>query len=123
MSDYIDPYSDYSLYDVLEGDVMEGGESTEYEGFHIVAQGNGTFHVQPDGYAGQLWAFEADEYDDVLELVDDLNYDRLMFWEEYDEETRIEEAGKIMTSDKERAEENPEKYLFVPSNPEPVETE
>jgi len=55
----IDPHSEYSLYDILENDHDPMGPfHFEYYGFHIVPQGNGTYHVQYDGHAGQVHSFD-----------------------------------------------------------------
>lgn len=117
----IDPYSPHSLYDIINNDIPDPQEGThasvEYEGFHIMHQGGGRFGVQLDGHAGQVDRFHADDYGDVLELVDDLNRHvtlRSEFHYQDDKEELVEWAGKIMTSDKERAENDPELYLFVP---------
>jgi len=125
MSDYgIDPHSEYSLYDVLNTDFKpwEDDFHFEYYGFHIAPQGNGKYHVQYDGHAGSVMDFHRDEYNDVLELVADLN-DLLLklhrFDYQDDKEALVEWAGKIMTSDKERAEKQPGLYLHVPDDPAP----
>lgn len=121
----IDPHSEYSLYDVIEGEMpepqVEGGEvvesgSVEYMGFHIMCAGEGRYQVQLDGHAGAVMRFSADEYDDVLELVDDLNSlvirrDAM----EYagDKEDLVEWAGPMMTSNEEKAEDS-DLYVHVP---------
>lgn len=121
----IDPHSDYTLYDVLENDYKpwEDDFHFEYYGFHIVPQGKGRYHVQYDGHTGQVMTFENDEYDDVLELVADLN-DLLLKLNQYDyaddKEGLVEWAGKIMTNDKEKAEKNPELYVHIPDDPPAV---
>lgn len=124
MSDYIDPFSEHSLYDLLASDVPVG-ESTEYMGFHQVVQhDDGRFAAQLDGHAGRVEVFDPDEYDDVLELVDDLN-DLVARYQEYeyqdDREALVGWAGKIMTSDEERAESNPETHIHIPDDPAPVD--
>lgn len=116
----IDSFSEYSLYDVLENDHDPRGDfHFEYYGFHLVPQGTGRYHVQYDGHAGSVMSFDRGEYDDVLELVADLN-DVLMESYHYDYQDDkaglVEWAGKIMTSDKDRAEENPELYLYIPED-------
>jgi hypothetical protein len=114
----IDPFSPFDFYDVLRGDIP-AGESTEYLGFHLPSQGNGVVHIQPDGYAGSLGRLDADDYDDVLEVVAELNSHHVE-WSNLqshgDLEERVERAGKLMTSDPEKAEENPELYLHVPND-------
>lgn len=115
----IDPFSEHSLYDVLDGS-MPAGASTEYLGLHIISQAAGVHHVQPDGYAGSLGTIQADEHDDVLELVAELNTLHIE-WSELqthgDLADRVERAGKLMTSDPAKADEQPDLYLHVPDNP------
>ena len=120
MSDYgIDRHSEYSLYDILENDYDPMGDfHFEYYGFHIVPQGNGQYHAQYDGHAGSVMSFHRNEYNDVLELVADLNR-LLLRVHEYDyqdhKEELVEWAGKIMTCDEEKVEKEPELYLSVPN--------
>ena len=117
----------HDLHDVVAGDV-EGPQRTddgwvsgnaEYRGLHIVPQSGGgdTFIVQPDGHAGRVMSFESGEYDDVLDLVDDLN-SIASEWNHLQRQGNkaelVEWAGKMMTSDAERAAENPDIYLEVP---------
>lgn len=117
----IDPWSEYDLHDVIAGRVP-AGESTSYEGLHLVSQsdqGDGRVIAQPDGHIGHVATIEPEEYDDVLELVDELN--RLVsHWHEFDyqddKEALIEWAGKLITGDKERAESNPDRYAYVPDD-------
>ena len=122
----IDPYSPYSLQDFVisnppEPDYENGDMPTiEYEGFHIMHLGDGDCQVQYDGHAGIVKRYNTDGYNDVLELVSDLN--RLVSRRnEYDyqddKEGLVEWAGKIMTSDVERAEENPDLYIHIPDEP------
>lgn len=122
MSDYgIDRHSEYSLYDVLENDYepWEDDFHFEYFGFHLIPQGGGKYHAQYDGHAGSVMKFHRDDYDDVLELVADLN-DLLLRVGEYhyqdDKEALVDWAGKIMTNDKEKAEEEPGLYLHIPED-------
>lgn len=115
MVDYIDPLSEYSLYDVVD-DKIPLGESTEYMGFHIISAGASSYTVQYDGHIGSVATIDPDEYDDVLELVDRLNslVVRLHECEHSSDEMALYEwAGRVMTDRKEKAEENPEKYYFV----------
>lgn len=116
----IDPYSPHGLRDVLEGNIPDPREgehsSVEYEGMHIQHQGNNRFHVQLDGHAGCVMTFHSDDYHDVLELISDLN-EKLIWWQNYDyredKEGLVEWAGKIMTSDEERAADS-ELYVHIP---------
>lgn len=98
-------------------DELDVSESVYYQGFHIMAQGNGLFHVQLDGHAGSICNLDAADYDNTLQLVDDLNY-YVNIQEEYihleDDEALVEWAGRVMTSDPKKADENPNKYLYVP---------
>jgi len=129
----IDTHSEYSLYDVFDGSLgmsdqgrgfTEPEGSIDFYGFHILpANDNGTYIVQYDGHVGQIDRIEADDYDDVLELVDALmrhvfrahNYDY-----RDDKEELVEWAGKIMVDEgDERAEERPDLYVEVPNRPNP----
>jgi hypothetical protein len=116
---------DGTLYDVVDGDLeppqVEGpaddvtGGSVEYQGLHINAVSDGSYVVQVDGHVGQVMRFEADDYDDVLELVDDLNHIFLRLNEyrmQDDEDALVEWAGRKMTHDPERGEQ--ENYIHVP---------
>jgi len=116
MTDYIDPHSEHSLYDILAGDVPPG-ESTEYMGFHLVSENSTRFMAQLDGHVGRVKSFDADDYDDVLELVSDLNtlvVQRHQYDYSDDKDALVDWAGKIMTADEERAEEKPELYVHIP---------
>lgn len=113
-TDPIDPYSDYSLRDVVAGSVPIG-EATEYMGFHIAALGNDPtdFAVQLDGHAGQVMQFSADEYADPLALVDDLNA-LVIRRHEHDQaadDALIEWAGAIVTHDPDKRDDDT--YLYV----------
>ena len=126
---YIDRFSDNTLYDVLDGnltmDIVDGipdGDNFEFYGFHIVPQNadGGVYDVQYDGHAGSVGKIHSDDYDDVLELVDDL-MDYVFEVQHYDyqddKEALVEWAGKIMTRNKERAEERPDLYIHIPDEP------
>ncbi|PCR89302.1 hypothetical protein [Natrinema ejinorense] len=112
----IDPYSEYDLYDVLEGEIP-AGESTEYEGLHLIS-GGPSITVQPDGHVGSVGTIRPDEYDDVLEIVDELN-SYVSLWREHsrgdDDEALIEWAGPWMTSDESKADDD--RYMVVPDDP------
>lgn len=125
---YIDKFSDKTLYDVLDGnltikieDGIPNGDRYEFYGFHIVPQNaeGGVYDVQYDGHAGSVGKIHSDDYEDVLELVDDL-MDHVFrvqeFHYQHDKEELVEWAGKIMTSDKERAEKEPSLYIHIPEN-------
>lgn len=125
----IDPWSPYDLHDVVNDEVEApdpedptGPIGTEYRGLHIIKQsGRGTYHVQPEGHAGTVDSFTAEEIDGVLELVDRLN-GLAEHWgvlqDHADKEELVEWAGKIMTSDEQRANERPDIYLKVPDRGE-----
>lgn len=68
----IDPFSDHDLYDVLNG-TIPAGEGTKYEDLHLVSQGAGIVQIHPDGYHGTLGQIDASDYDNVLDVVDELN--------------------------------------------------
>lgn len=112
----IDPHSPHSLHDVVADDVPEGGQ-TEYMGLHITAQGDGVFTVQPDGVAGAE-LISAEDYDDVLELVDKLNSLSFFAFEEPDEVV-VDRFGRIMTRDEDKAASNPDLYVHVPNDDPP----
>lgn len=108
----IDPQSEYSLHDVVAGE-MPAAESTEYMGFHVMGQGGGRYHVHLDGHTKSLLDFDASEYDDVLALVDDLN--RLVIRRDEhdgDRDARVAWAGKMLTHDETKADDD--NYLVVP---------
>lgn len=116
--DYIDTHSEHSLYDVLNN-TIPAGESTEYMSFHIVSQGTGTYHAQLDGHAGQVESFTHEDYDDVLELVGDLNNLVTRRWEydyQDDKQALVEWAGEIMTRDEEKAKDS-DIYIHIPDPP------
>lgn len=109
----IDPHSEYSLYDLINNDVP-AGKSTEYEGFHLISTGS-RFMAQYDGHVGRIKTFDPDDYDDVLELVADLNrlVRRLNEYDYQDDrDGLVEWAGEIATSDEERAEES-DHHVYV----------
>ena len=122
----IDPWSDHSLYDVLDGSLgfedHQPADAIDFYGFHITpaSPDGGSYIVSYDGHVGTVMEFESDDYDDVLELVDDL-MDKVFEAHHYDyqddTEALVEWAGRIQTSDKQRAEENPDTHIYVPENP------
>lgn len=116
----IDPWSEYDLYDVVNGE-LPSDETTEYRGIHLQSRGGRVIDAQPDGYAGFLGTFYMDRYDDVLELIAELN-DLAAMWDNLQEngdlEERVERAGKLITSDPSKAEEEPDLYLHVPQEME-----
>lgn len=124
MSDAPLCYGDVGLRDVLNNDLDPYEDETpEFRGLFINGDGNGRYHVQYDGHAGRIMEFHRDDYNDPLALVNDL-VDCLIRINDFDyrddKEGLVEWAGKIMTSDPERAEENPELYLKIPDEPAQV---
>ncbi|WP_455448294.1 hypothetical protein [Natrinema thermotolerans] len=111
----IDPYSEYDLYDVINGD-LPAGKSTEYEGLHLISSGP-SVTVQPDGHAGSVDTIDPEDYDDVLELVDELN-GLVLEWRELSingtDEDLIEWAGPWVTSDESKADDD--HWLVVPED-------
>ena len=118
----IDTHSEYSLYDVLDGSLgFDDGRpegSVEFYGFHIMPRSrDGSYVVQYDGHVGQVGSVDPDEYDDVLELVDELMtfvFEAQCFDYQDDKEGLVEWAGPIMTHDEEKADANPELYIHIP---------
>jgi len=111
-----------TLYDLLEFDAEEIPTreplTTEYQGLHLI-RSRRFITVQPDGYAGALDSLDSSDYDDVLELVDDLNRLVSGWWElqqHGDREDRVEAAGRLMTRDAAKAHENEELYIHVPED-------
>jgi hypothetical protein len=132
MSWYTEADEGFSLHDCIEApEEISPWDSTacEYHGFHIVPQGDGntTFHVQYDGHAGDVWKFDGTDYTDVLELVKDLNRNCLIELQHYDytddKAGLVEWAGKIMTSDAEKAEREPKLYIHIPDDVPDVDPE
>lgn len=119
----IDPFSDYTLHDVIDESQPHkpmGDFRFEYNGFHIVPRTGDKYHVQLDGHAGSVFQFKASDYDDVLKLVADLNSLWVLHMEyQYQDDTEalVDWAGKIMTSHEEKAEENPELYIYTGDAP------
>jgi hypothetical protein len=119
----IDPHSEHSLYDILDGSLgLSNGQpegSVDFYGFHVTPRNDdGEYMVMYDGHVGTIDEFSSEDYDDVLELVDDL-MSHVFQSHEYDyqddKEALVEWAGKITTSDEERAEEQPGLYMYVPA--------
>jgi hypothetical protein len=126
---HIDSHSDHSLYDVLDGSLgFDNGRpegSIDFYGFHLIPTGTGTYVVQYDGHVGRVGTIDPDEYDEILELVDDLMeyvFKQHHFNYQDDKEELVEWAGEIMTDDKERAEQEPGLYIHVPKDrPSPAD--
>jgi len=130
----IDTHSKHSLYDVVNGDlgVAEQGRgfkepegSVDFYGFHIMPQNDdGEYIVQYDGHIGSIDRIDCNDFDDVLGLVDHLMthvFEAHHHDYQDDKEGLVEWAGKIMTSDPKRAEEEPELYTHIPDNPSGAE--
>jgi len=120
---YIDSFNPYSLHDVVDGTMPEPEDHsddpadfpvTEFYGLHITYLGNDEYQVVYDGHAGRVEVFDQDEYDDVLELVDSLM--RHIFEIDHrDFEGLVEYAGRQITEDESKVEENPDLYLLLPA--------
>jgi hypothetical protein len=126
---YIDSHSEHSLYDVLDGSLGMSDQGRGYKepegaidfyGFHVFpSNDDGRYTVQYDGHAGSVGTLTADDYDDVLELVDELmSYVfRMQRLRSSDgKEEIVKWAGKIMVDEgDDRAQERPDLYLEVPA--------
>jgi len=124
-----DTHSEYSLYDVVDNSLgFEDGRpagSIDFYGFHVMPSGpdSDRYVVQYDGHAGAVDHIHADEYGDVLELVDDLMthvFEAHHYDYTDDKEDLVEWAGKIMTDDADKAEAKPDLYIHIPDNPAEV---
>jgi hypothetical protein len=115
-----------SLHDLVEGRVeVSGREALDYHGLFL--QGTrpengvpGDIRVQAEGHVGTITHLSSDDYNDVLELVDDLNA-LLLEWENHiehsSEEDLVEFAGQKATDDPEKA-EGSDLYVHVPAREE-----
>jgi len=123
----IDTHSDYSLYDIINGDLgfadlgngyPEPEGTVSIGGLHIFpANDSGNYSMQLDGHVGLVDTVDADDYGDVLELVDDiLTHLSEINHRAGDDEALVQYAGKVMTSNETRAEEQPEIYEYVPED-------
>lgn len=120
----IDPVSPHSLHDLVDGDVPLG-DGVEYMGFHVFKASETSLNVVLEGHIGDVDRLDIGDYDDVLELVDDLN--RLVtykheYYQQDDDEALIDWAGRYATNDEEKAAENPDRYVHVPENPDGAPT-
>ena len=118
----IDPFSEYSLHDVVDGTMPEPEDYgdrphdfpvTSYYGFHVTYLGDGEYQIVYDGHVGRVKEFEDGHYEDVLELVADLT-DLVLEVIEEDMDHLVSVAGKQITHDEEKANENPQHYLHIP---------
>jgi len=119
----IDPHSEYSLYDIVNNDLgfadlgngyEEPEGSVDFYGIHIFpANDNGEYNLQYDGHVGLIDTIDASDYDDVLELVDEL-ISHVLEIQVRNRKEIVDYAGKIMTNDKEKAEAEPGIYQHVP---------
>jgi len=109
-----------TLYDLLgDPEEIDPAEptTTQYEGLHLI-RSETPITVQPDGYAGTLTHLEPSDYDDVLELVADLNT-WVAEWRYLQDQPlgeRVEAAGKLMTRDAAKARENEDLYIHIPED-------
>jgi len=119
----IDTHSEYGLYDVVDGtlgidDAQQPEGAIDYYGLHIYPiNDNGVYKANYDGHLGEIDRIDSDDYDDVLELVRVLADHFAAIQRRTDDlEALVDYAGKIMTSDEDRAEEQPEIYEYVPED-------
>jgi hypothetical protein len=104
----------------IVNDELDRNESVGYLGYHIMHLGDGKYQVQLDGYAGIVETFNSEDFDSALELVDELNrIDSLREEHQHygDDDALVEWAGKIMTSQKDLAEDQPDSYIHIPDDP------
>ncbi len=123
----LDPSEGRSLHDLVAGNVgADSQQAIEYAGLflHGYAYGQesdkewveGDIYVQADGHVGVVEWLSSEDYDDVLELVDDLNA-LVLEWENHIEhgsmDDLVEFAGPKQTSDPKKA-EGSDHYVHVP---------
>lgn len=113
----IDPYSEFTLHDIVNGEASSYEDTFEYYGFHLIPNDEevSEYIIVPDGHCGMLTSFSPDEFDDVLELVAYLNKE-LFQWLELSETEQIDAAGKLGTHDKSRVEDDPDKWVYIPKD-------
>lgn len=99
------------LQDVVV-DALDEGESVSYRGFHITKAGEGHV-VIPDGYAGEVDTIYADDFENVRQLIAYLNAIAMRFYEEWDDDDKLEYVGPKGTTDKQKAEES-DYHVFIP---------
>lgn len=117
----IDPYSPWSLRDFVEGNVddpdgPEDPQNFEWYGFHLIHTGDDDYIVCRNGHIESVHEFRPEDYDDVLELVDDLMEITLRDVDfQYRDDTKglVEWAGPQVTDDPEEYQENPELYVDI----------
>jgi hypothetical protein len=120
----LDPSAGYSLHDLANGEVPCGLESVEYEGLFLHGEDasqewtEGDIRVRAEGHAGIITWLSSDDYDDVLELVAELN-SLLLEWQNHIEHGSLDElvefAGPRVTDDPEKAADS-EFYVHVPTD-------
>ena len=116
------------LQQLFDGDLgpLDG---VSYDVFHLVpfqSTDEDRYGVQVDGHIGLVETFDINEFDGPLELVEELNRLAHLHTEHEingDDEDLVVWAGKMMTSSKAKAEQNPELYQYVPEDVPPVEEE
>ena len=105
-------------------DSLDSLESVEYMGFHIMRVGDDIYNVQYDGHAGSVGTIHPSEFNSALEIVDELNRYVILLQEHTthgDFEDLVDWAGPAFTSYKDKAEENPDQYVYVPDEVEEEE--
>jgi hypothetical protein len=107
-------YGELSLRDVVNKD-LDTSDVCELWGVFIHPHGDGEYALQYDGHAGGVKTIHNDDYDDVLELVEEIHRITVEI-AEMDREELVEYAGRIMTEDKTEAENSPH-YIYVGADP------
>jgi hypothetical protein len=124
--DALDVTEGRSLHDLVEGRVEASGrEALDYHGLFLQGANPengspGDIRVQAEGHVGTITYLSSEDYDDVLELVDDLDALRIE-WENHIEhgslEDLVEFAGPKVTADSEKAEDS-DLHHYVPPREE-----
>lgn len=104
--------------------------AVDYNGFNVVDTDDGVFLIRLQGHAGLVAKADKDELHSPLGLVDEINSLDVMR-EEYetyrdDDDALVSWAGPIFTTDKQKAEDHPDKYEYLVTpdavdSPEPEE--
>jgi hypothetical protein len=110
------------LEQIFERRDRDQPEAFPYQGLFVLDHPDGTCEVQLDGHCGTIDEFHINDVENVAELVDRLNthvnkvYD-IQIESDSPEETSkrlVEWAGRVVTHDEERAQENPDIYALIP---------
>jgi hypothetical protein len=103
-------YGELSLRDVVNKD-LDTADVCELWGIFIHPHGDGEYGLQYDGHVGLVETIHNDDYDDVLELVEEIHRITVEI-AEMDREELVEYAGKIMTEDKAEAVNSPH-HIYI----------